>query len=158
MKSRWPLTTFYDPWPINSLGPLWHHTIIEIFRPFVRSTSPPAFTDRSRPNLMMAGNAMFVSVWVGESGGNPIGSALVLNNTDYNTMSLLLYGGKVKLILADLHGPADILPCKAFPNQWSLIMLMSNNGNIQRAAYKCVKHFKQISFNSKRAAHCFLCR
>ncbi len=29
-------------------------------------------------NLMVAGNAMFVSVWPGESGGKPIGSALVI--------------------------------------------------------------------------------
>ena len=49
-------------------------------------------------NLTMAGNAMFVSVWPGELGGNPIGSALVIQitNKDWTFWnSTIAYGTSV---------------------------------------------------------------
>ncbi len=60
-------------------------------------------------SLMMAGNAMFVSVWADESGGNPIGSALVHKTQKTHRIlailvkSRLIYIYKTTLLESILH-------------------------------------------------------
>ena len=64
----------------------WHHSsyVMEMPWQVCHNTWMPRCKCTHLGNLMMAGNAMFVSVWAGESGGNPIGSALVFWNTFYH--------------------------------------------------------------------------